>query len=76
MINLVGALDKLNNGGDMNELEEKLICAFSDVGAQIGDILRCMVSQEISANLSRVQQLNAILNGNVCNGANITTPTI
>jgi hypothetical protein len=58
-----------------NVLNEKLQCLFTDVGIQVGEILRCMVSQEISMNLSRIQQLNALLNGNDC-GGNITQPTI
>lgn len=59
-----------------DNLNEKLQCLFANVGAQVGDILRCMVSQEISMNLSRIQQLNAILGGNDCSGGNITQPTI
>jgi hypothetical protein len=58
------------------DLNEKLQCIFANVGAQVGDILRCMVSQEISQNLNRIQQLNAILNGNDCYAGNITQPTI
>jgi len=70
MINLVGALGELNNGGDMNELEEKLICAFSDVGAQIGDLIRCIVQAEIASHISKIDQLQAVLNGATCGDAN------
>ena len=52
----------------MNELEEKLNCAFADVGAQIGDILRCMIEAEVAAQMARIQQLQAVLNGTACNG--------
>ena len=48
-------------------LDEKLQCAFAVIGAQVGDLIRCMVTQEIAANMNRVQQLNNILNGVVCN---------
>jgi len=50
----------------MNELEEKLICAFSDIGGQVGDIIRCMVEQEIASHMSRITQLNSMLSGNTC----------
>ncbi len=54
-----------------NELQEKLNCIFTDVGAQLGDVLRCMVEQEISSHMARVQQLNTLLSGAVCD----STPT-
>jgi len=52
----------------MNELEEKLNCAFADVGAQIGDILRCMIEAEVAAQVARIQQLQAVLDGTACTG--------
>jgi hypothetical protein len=52
----------------MNELEEKLNCAFADVGSQIGDILRCMIEAEVAAQVARIQQLQAVLDGTACTG--------
>lgn len=60
----------------ISALDEKLQCIFADVGVQVGEILRCMIAQEISASLNKIQQLNAILNGNDCITANITPTTI
>jgi hypothetical protein len=54
----------LNSGG--NTLDEKLQCAFASIGVQIGDLMRCIISQEIASNLNRVSQLNNILNGGIC----------
>jgi hypothetical protein len=58
----------------VNEMEEKLKCAFSDIGAQMGDILRCIVEAEVAAQVSRIQQLQAVLNGTAC-GSDGTPPT-
>lgn len=49
-----------------SEIQEKFNCAFAEIGSQIGDILRCMISQEIDMHLSRITQLNGIINGTVC----------
>lgn len=49
-----------------NELEEKLKCAFADAGAQIGALLRCMITAEVASHMARVEQLNAVLNGTAC----------
>jgi hypothetical protein len=59
----------------MQTLEDKLKCAFTEVGDQVGEIIRCMVEQEIAANLSRIQQLNSLLSGNVCSTGTDTTET-
>jgi hypothetical protein len=50
----------------VNDLEEKLKCAFSDIGAQVGDLVRCMVAAEVAAHVARIQQLQAVLNGTAC----------
>lgn len=50
----------------METLEEKLTCMFADVGTQIGDVIRCMVEQEIASHAARIQQLNQILADEVC----------
>jgi hypothetical protein len=47
-------------------LEEKLVCMFADVGSQIGDVIRCMVDQEIAAHMSRITQLNKLLTDEDC----------
>jgi hypothetical protein len=54
-----------------NELEEKLKCAFADVGAQLGEVIRCLVSAEIASHMARIEQLNAVLNTGICT----STPT-
>jgi len=53
-----------------NELQEKLDCIFADVGSQIGDILRCMVEQEVASHVSRIKQLQGILSGDICGTPN------
>jgi hypothetical protein len=57
----------------MNELEEKLQCVMVDAGAQIGEILRCIIEAEVTSQLSKIQQLQAVLNGSACCGD--VTPT-
>jgi hypothetical protein len=51
----------------MNELEDKLKCAFSDIGTQVGDILRCIIQAEVAAQVQKIQQLQDILTGISCN---------
>jgi hypothetical protein len=51
----------------MNELEDKLKCAFSDIGIQVGDILRCIIQAEVAAQVQKIQQLQDILTGTSCN---------
>lgn len=50
-----------------DNLEEKLSCIFADVGAQIGEMLQCIINQQISAKFAEINQLNALLNGGICN---------
>jgi hypothetical protein len=59
----------------MNELEEKLKCAFSDIGIQVGDILRCIIQAEVAAQVQKIQQLQDILSGSSC-GGDVLPPTI
>jgi hypothetical protein len=40
----------------------------------MGDILRCIVEAEVAAQVSRIQQLQAVLNGTAC-GSDGTPPT-
>jgi hypothetical protein len=47
-------------------MEEKLKCALADVGSQVGEILRCLIESEVAAQVSRIQQLQAVLNGTAC----------
>ena len=58
----------------MNELEDKLKCAFADIGAQVGDLVRCLIEAEVANQVSRIQQLQAVLNGATC-GSDGTPPT-
>jgi hypothetical protein len=51
----------------MNDMEEKLKCAFADIGTQVGDMLRCIIQSEVAVQVSRIQQLQAVLNGTTCN---------
>lgn len=48
------------------DLQEKLNCAFAEVGNQMGEILRCMIDQEIAMHINRLAQLNNLLSGDVC----------
>jgi hypothetical protein len=50
----------------MNAFEEKLTCVMKTFGADVGDVLRCLIQSEISAQLSRIQQLQGVLNGTIC----------
>jgi hypothetical protein len=52
----------------MNELEEKLQCVMMDAGSQIGELIRCIIEAEVNAQLSKIQQLQAVLNGTACCG--------
>jgi hypothetical protein len=47
-------------------LNEQLECAFEGIGAQVGNLIRCLVKQEVESHLARIQQLQSILDGNVC----------
>lgn len=60
------SLEQILNSAPGDTLNEKLQCAFANIGSQVGDLIRCMVTQEISANMGRINQLNSILNGNIC----------
>lgn len=52
----------------MNDMEEKLKCAFADIGTQVGELIRCMIQSEVAASMAKIQQLEAVLNGTACNG--------
>ena len=54
------------------ELQEQFNCMFADIGAQIGDVLRCMIEQEISLHMTKITQLQGILGGSCTNGDNQT----
>ena len=58
----------------MNDLEEKLKCAFSDIGTQVGELLRCIIQAEVAAQVAKIQQLQDILSGSSC-GGDVTPPT-
>lgn len=47
-------------------IERQLECAFADIGAQVGALIRCMVDQEIATHIARIEQLHAVLNGTAC----------
>jgi hypothetical protein len=52
-----------------SEIQEKFNCAFAEIGSQIGDILRCLISQEIDMHMNRITQLSSIIDGNVCDSS-------
>jgi hypothetical protein len=54
------------------EVQEMFSCMFSDIGAQIGDVLHCIVTQEIASHMDRITQLQGILGGTCTNGVNQT----
>lgn len=47
-------------------LEDTLKCAFADIGAQVGELLHCMISAEIASHVVRIQQLQGALDGSLC----------
>lgn len=50
----------------MTELEEKMNCIFADIGSQVGELLRCMVTAEVETHMARIAQLQAVLRGEIC----------
>lgn len=42
-------------------IEAALACTFSDVGAQVGAVLRCLIEQEVASAIARIAALNAVL---------------
>ena len=60
----------------MTDLEEKLKCVLADVGTQVGEILSCIIRAEIAAQLSKAQQLQAILAGETCTNDATTTAIV
>lgn len=50
----------------MNEIEEKIRCIFEEVGTQVGEVLRCMIQTEVAAHITRIQQLQSVLDGTAC----------
>lgn len=46
--------------------KEQLECAFEGIGRQVGDLVRCLVQQEIAAKTQQIEQLQAMLNGQAC----------
>lgn len=51
---------------EKDPFQEKLECMFAEIGAQLGDIFRCMVQQEMAAHIARIKELQAVLNGVAC----------
>jgi uncharacterized protein YktB (UPF0637 family) len=50
----------------VSELDEKLRCIFEEVGAQVGEVLRCMIQNEVASHVARIQQLQSVLDGTAC----------
>lgn len=64
-----------------NELDEKLRCLTSTIAEELGEILRCLVTQQIASKQAEIdQQLNTLrglellLNGNSCSPATTDNP--
>jgi hypothetical protein len=53
-------------------IQELFSCMFADIGVQIGDVLHCIVTQEIASHVDRITQLQGILGGTCTNGVNQT----
>jgi hypothetical protein len=49
-----------------NDLQDTLNCAFAEVGSQVGELIRCMIEQEIDSHFRRITQLNSILSSDTC----------
>ena len=43
--------------------KEQLECAFEGIGRQVGDLVRCLVQQEIAAKTQQIEQLQAMTTG-------------
>jgi hypothetical protein len=56
-------------------LEDQLSCAFADIGGQIGELIRCLIDQEIASHMGRINQLNAVLSGTVCEPSQSRLPS-
>lgn len=50
----------------MSDLDTKLQCIFADIGAQVGELVRCMVDAEMASHMARINQLQALLDGTIC----------
>lgn len=48
------------------DFQEALNCAFAEAGVHIGEMLRCMLEQELASHFSRITQINSILQGDTC----------
>lgn len=47
-------------------LEHTLECFAEGLGQQVGALVKCLVQQEMQSHLQRIEQLQSILNGEVC----------
>lgn len=51
----------------MTKLQNDLECAFAGIGLHVGELVKCLVTQEINAKMQQIEQLQAILaTGSVC----------
>lgn len=48
------------------QLDETLRCIAAEFGSQIGEVLRCLVDQQIAAHLSQAQALQGFLETGAC----------
>lgn len=60
----------------MSEIEEKLKCVLADAGAQVGELISCMIQAEIAAQMVKIQQLQDVLTGSACNGDVMPNTTV
>lgn len=47
-------------------LEQTLECFAEGVGQQVGELVKCLVRQEMQSHMQRIEQLQSILNGQTC----------
>lgn len=54
----------------MNENEmtfqEKMECTFASIGNEVGQLVRCLVQQELAIHTQRIEQLQSILMNGTC----------
>ena len=45
---------------------DELQCAFDGIGREVGNLVRCLVAQEMAMHTARLQALTELLSGGTC----------
>jgi hypothetical protein len=51
---------------DIEKFKAELVCAFAEIGRDIGDAMHCMVSAELAQIRQRAEILESLLSSNGC----------